>query len=86
MPKVKVSDAELANRTFRALLEGKKAMERWDDKRVAGIVGVCIPTLIKRKKDAGTMPISEFRRYVKTLGMTDKDVCAVIGVPYRGET
>ena len=48
--------------------------------------GMRMTTFYARRKEPGRLTVRELRGLVRGLGLTDRQICAIVGVAYNGTT
>lgn len=86
MPRVRKSENEQANTYFLALIDFGKRMNGYSNDSLALSTRVSVGTIYNRMNDPDKLLLQEFRRIAKVLHFTDRDICAIVGVPYKGTT
>ena len=84
MPKLKISDTEHADRAVRAIIERQLIMLGFGKDYLPKVLGVNPATWWRRNQTPERLTLLELRALVARLHLTDKDLCAMVGVPYNG--
>lgn len=83
MPRVRLTDTQLANRHFAAAIQRQKAMMQYKDADICRLTGISVPTLRKRRSHPEQVTLRELRRLIAKLELTREDVCNIIGIPFQ---
>lgn len=84
MPKLRPTAEQQANASFRVECERQALLLGFPPTAIPKRTGIPESTYFKRKKDPGMLRLSELRQIAQRLELADWQVCAIVGVPYRG--
>lgn len=88
MPKLRMTDQQRREKALmRALEKAKFENDLKYDIDVANRLGVVPVTYLRRKKKSfQTTPLQDFALMARVLHFTGREVCEIIGVPYKEVT
>jgi len=86
MPKLVKTPEEAMNLELLGAMSKQMIRLEYMDKHLYGWLKCAPNTLLRRKKQPETMTLGELRIICDKLHLTDREVCAALGVTYRGIT
>lgn len=86
MPKLKKTVVEKSDIAVKAIWTKHLIELGYTPNQVAEWLTISKTTYFQRRKKPESMTMREFRILSKKLNFTDREVCEMIGITYKGET
>ena len=78
MPKLKPSEAEIAQRVTLGIIKGRLTEEDIDRHEMAASLFVSLPTWHSRLNDTGEIKLRDLRKIAKKLHFTDEEILRAV--------
>ena len=86
MPRLKLRPNENADRELLTAIERQKTRFGYDNIKVSKFAQISPSTFYNKLRKPEGFTLKEMRLMVPRLKLTDRDVCAALGVTYHGST